>query len=54
MLSLPAGTVVAAWKIIAVAVYMMICLAMLRSDWTKRWVWDGISFALFTVLEPFV
>jgi hypothetical protein len=32
---------------------MMICLAMLRSDWTKRWVWDGISFALFTVLEPF-
>ena len=53
MLSLPAATVVAAWKIIAAAVYMTICLAMLRSDRTKRWIWDGISFALFTVLEPF-
>ncbi len=53
VLSLPAGTVVAAWKIIAGAVYTVICLAMLRSDWTKRWIWDGISFALFTVLEPF-
>jgi hypothetical protein len=26
---------------------------MLRSPPSKRWVWDGVSFALFTVLEPF-
>lgn len=36
----------------AVAVYMTICLAMLRSDWTERWVWGRNLVRLFCLYEP--
>ena len=48
----PAG-VVRAWEAIAAATYAAASIAMLRSDYSKRWIWDGASFALFTLLEPF-
>lgn len=53
ILSLSPGTVVRVWEATAVVVYTSACIATLRSDPSKRWVWDGMSFALFTLLEPF-
>lgn len=40
-------------KILATCVYLTTCAVMLRADSRKRWVWDGLSFALFSVLQPF-
>lgn len=53
LLSLSPEVVIFVWKAIAAATYISACVAMFRSDPTKRLVWDGLSFALFTVLEPF-
>jgi Glycosyltransferase family 87 len=53
MFSFPAAVVVRAWEAIAAAIYAATSIAMLRSDDNKRWIWDGASFALFTLLEPF-
>ena len=46
-------TVVHAWEVTASIFYVAACVAMLRSESTKRRVWDGLSFALFTLLQPF-
>ena len=53
ILSLSPGSVVRAWEVTAGVIYSSACVAMLRSDPGKRRVWDGLSFALFTLLEPF-
>jgi hypothetical protein len=53
ILSLSPAVVVSIWKGIAVASYLAACVAMLRSDPRRRWVWDGLSFVLFSVLQPF-
>lgn len=53
VLSLAPQAVVRAWEAIAALAYAALCLAMLRSDARQRWVWDGLSFALFSVLQPF-
>jgi Glycosyltransferase family 87 len=53
ILSLSPGSVVRAWEVTAGVIYSSACVAMLRSDPSMRRVWDGLSFALFTLLEPF-
>jgi hypothetical protein len=45
--------VVRAWEATAAIAYAIACISMLRSDDRNRWIWDGASFALFTLLEPF-
>jgi hypothetical protein len=52
-LSLSPRFVVRAWEAIAGMSYAVTCIAMLRSGPSRRWVWDGLSFSLFTLLEPF-
>jgi hypothetical protein len=53
MFSFPPAAAVRAWEAIAAATYVATSIAMLRSDYRTRWIWDGASFALFTLLEPF-
>jgi hypothetical protein len=53
VMSLSPETVVRAWEGTAVLAYASACVAMLRSDPGKRWVWDGLAFVIFTLLEPF-
>ncbi|HLN01079.1 MAG TPA: glycosyltransferase family 87 protein [Bryobacteraceae bacterium] len=53
LLSLPPRLVVRAWQAAASMLYAIACIAMLRCHPSKRWVWDGLSFSLFTLLEPF-
>jgi hypothetical protein len=52
-LALSPRIVVGAWIALATAVYASICSAVLRADDSKRWIWDGVSFVLLTLLEPF-
>lgn len=40
------------WLVAAGSTYLLVCGLMLRSTGTP-WVWDGLLFALFTILEPF-
>ena len=47
------AAVVRVWGVIAALAYAAASIAMLRSDHSKRWIWDGAAFALFTLLEPF-
>ena len=53
LLTLPPRLVVRAWQATASMLYAIVCAAMLRCNPSKRWVWDGLSFSLFTLLEPF-
>jgi hypothetical protein len=53
MFSFSPAAVVRVWEVTATVTYAAACIAMLRSDYRKRWIWDGASFALFTLLEPF-
>lgn len=46
-------TVIRVWEDTALALYLTACAAMLRSDARRRWIWDGFSFVLFTLLQPF-
>jgi Glycosyltransferase family 87 len=53
ILSVEPEDVVAAWEAIAALTYAAACIMMLRADAGRRWIWDGLSFALFTILQPF-
>lgn len=53
VLSLDPAIVVRLWGGIAGILYLAICGAVLRSNLDKRHIWDGISFALFSILQPF-
>lgn len=53
VLTLSPQAVVLAWEVIAFVLYAISCIAMLHTSSRKRWIWDGLSFSLFTVLEPF-
>jgi hypothetical protein len=53
MFSFSPAAVVRAWGVTAAFAYVTASLEMLRSDYRKRWIWDGAAFALFTLLEPF-
>lgn len=53
LFSLPQGPVVAVWLATSGVFYLATCLAMLHSDGSKHRIWDGVAFALFTVLQPF-
>lgn len=52
-LALSPAFVVNAWAMMSAVFYLVVCIAMLRSDGRRQCVWDGLSFALFTALEPF-
>jgi Glycosyltransferase family 87 len=41
------------WFVAASCTYVAVCSVMLRSAARTQWVWDGLFFALFCVLEPF-
>jgi hypothetical protein len=41
------------WFVTASSTYLAVCTLMLRSSARTQWVWDGLFFALFSVLEPF-
>ncbi len=51
--ALPPHAVVDVWLVTSAVFYTGACVAMLRSSENERWVWDGASFAIFTLLEPF-
>ena len=53
VLSLAPAAMVHAWQAIATVSYLGVCIAMLRSGPHNRRVWDCLSFALFSVLQPF-
>jgi hypothetical protein len=39
--------------IISVVVYVTFVISMLRSDRRKLWAWDGLTFVLYSLLEPY-
>jgi hypothetical protein len=41
------------WLVAAGGTYLVVCGLMLRSHARTQWVWDGLLFALFSILEPF-
>jgi hypothetical protein len=51
--SLSPATVVVTWAVVASLLYLAAFIAMLQSDTRKQWVWDGLFFALFSILQPF-
>lgn len=53
VLSLSPRTAVIGWGIISVAVYCLFAIYMLRSDRSKLWVWDGLAFVIYSMLEPY-
>lgn len=52
-LDLPPCVVVGLWLMVGTTLYGAICVRVLRCDERQRWIWDGLSFALFTLLQPF-
>lgn len=52
-LSLSPVAVVHLWFVAASSAYLVVSTAMLRSAARTQGVWDGVFFALFTLLEPF-
>lgn len=52
-LSLSPIVVIRIWIVAAGSTYLVVCGAMLRSATRTQWVWDGLLFALFSILEPF-
>lgn len=53
VLSLSPRTAVTAWGWIGIVVYCAVTICMLRSDTRKLWIWDGMAFVLYSLLEPY-
>lgn len=53
VLSLAPRTAVIAWGVLSIAIYCATAVLMLRSDPRKLWVWDGVAFVLYSLLEPY-
>jgi uncharacterized membrane protein len=47
------GIAVLVWGVIGCAAYNFVVIQMLRSDLRKQWAWDGLAFALYSLLEPY-
>lgn len=52
-LSFQPRTAVIAWGVISLAIYCVTAICMLRSDIRKLWIWDGMAFVLYSMLEPY-
>jgi hypothetical protein len=53
VLSLSPRTAVIAWGVISLAAYCVFVTYLLRSDARKLWIWDGMAFVLYSLLEPY-
>ncbi len=41
------------WMVIGFVIYVVCVIAMLRSELRKMWIWDGLVFVLYSLLEPY-
>jgi hypothetical protein len=53
VLSLSPHTVIVIWGIASLIAYLAIALTMLRSSPRKQWIWDGVAFVMYSLLEPY-
>lgn len=53
ILSLDPKTAVHIWMIAAAVLYGVFVIWMIRSDGRILWVWDGVAFVLYSMIEPY-
>jgi hypothetical protein len=53
ILSLSPHTAVVIWAVISLALYCAFITYMLRWGARKLWIWDGLAFVLYSLLEPY-
>lgn len=53
LVSLAPQTAVIIWGLTSLAAYLLLVIAMLRSDPGKQWAWDGAVFVIYSLLEPY-
>lgn len=53
ILSLDPKTAVHLWMIAGALLYSVFAIWMLRSDRRTLWVWDGVAFVIYSMVEPY-
>lgn len=53
ILSLDPKTAVHLWMLAGAILYSVFVIWMLRSDHRIQWVWDGVAFVLYSMIEPY-
>lgn len=53
ILSLDPKTAVHLWMVAGGVLYVAFAIWMLRSDRRTQWVWDGVAFVLYSMIEPY-
>lgn len=53
LFSLPPSAAVKVWQVLAAGIYALVISGMFRVRYRAAFLWDGLAFVLYSVLQPF-